>query len=175
MPVTIPPAVVVPPEDHAALPWWRSGTLTGSGAGLVAAGLGALALWQPGVPIAAQSKEFWTAVVGVVGTAWSVYSRLKSSAQPVTATQAGADKITAERTLAADVAATDAATVATLPPAAVSPFAQAPPALPVPLESLPLNHIVAELPHVMDLLRGLAAEFAKLKPPTPVAPDVKVP
>lgn len=154
-----PGNVVVMPADPAK-PVAKSIVMQGAIGGLVAALYAIVQEYNPALTFKQQPATFWYAIAGFLTAAWTIYGRLSSNAQPITLTQAGADKIAAERTIAevpqgpGPAPTTGSGVRYNEPPAPVL----APP--PTPLEALPLNHLVNELPRVLDLIGVLLPQVA---------------
>lgn len=88
------PRVVVSNEP-AAIPFYSSPVFTGSLAGLGASVYAIIQVYKPGVSVLQQLETLWPPIVAAIGTALAAWKRYASTAQPITGTQAAADKIKA--------------------------------------------------------------------------------
>ncbi len=145
--------VVMPAEP--AKPVLQSIVMQGAIGGIVTAIYAIVQAYDPAVSFKQQPTAFWTAVAGLLTAAWTAYGRLASNAQPITLTQAGADKIAAERKIGEVPVAPSAPAAPVISPV---PIAQQPVAQ--PLEAMPLNQLVNELPQVLNLIGTIFPQVA---------------
>lgn len=164
--VVEPPKEVAVPEEKVivtpakpAQPIVGSIVMQGVFGGVVVAIYAMIQAYDPALSIKNQPMTFWTAVGGLLTALWTAYGRLSSNAQPITLTQAGAEKIAEERVIAP---ANGKGTVSPVPIAAEPVFAPQP--ISIPLEAKPLNELVHELPAAISMLGLLIPAFAALGP-----------
>jgi hypothetical protein len=141
--------VIVTPAKPAQ-PVIGSIVMQGAFGGIVVALYAMVQAYDPALSFKDQPVTFWTAVGGLLAAAWTAYGRISSNAQPLTLTQAGADKVAEERVIAPAPPPME-------PPPQLQPVS-------VPLEAKPLNELVHELPQVLNLLSTLIPALRVVAP-----------
>jgi hypothetical protein len=152
----VPPETKMPEEKvivtpaKPAQPVIGSIVMQGAFGGIVVALYAMVQAYDPALSFKDQPVTFWTAVGGLLAAAWTAYGRISSNAQPLTLTQAGADKVAEERVIAPAPPPME-------PPPQLQPVS-------VPLEAKPLNELVHELPQVLNLLSTLIPALRVVAP-----------
>jgi hypothetical protein len=173
-----PPAGVAPPvmttvpdTSRPAVPWFKSLVFTGVSGGLGSVIYALAQAYKPGVPFLDQIDTLWPLITAVIGTGVALLGRVTSTAQPLTTSQAAADKIAEAKTVAV---ATVAAGNVQVGANSVRPVheAWAPPPLSaeeraagwqtvqpqrVPMTELSLDQLSAEMPVVAEKVAGVVA------------------
>lgn len=137
--VPMPVPSVPVPADPPAIPWYQSPVFVGALSAFLLSAFTAVQAYKPGVPIASQWDALTAPVLAALGSLIAAYKRGVATAQPITVTQANADKIAAEQPPVA-------LQVPLEEPVRVTPAD-------VSLNELPIGRVLEELP---DLFKRLA-------------------
>jgi muramidase (phage lysozyme) len=95
IPTPIVPSPGDPSKEPPAIPWFQSPVFTGALTAFVGSLVATWQLYKPGVPISQQLETLIPPVLAAGGALLATYKRLASTAQPITGTQAGADRASA--------------------------------------------------------------------------------
>jgi muramidase (phage lysozyme) len=179
----IPAPIVIPsPGDPSkeppAIPWFQSPVFTGALTAFVGSLVATWQLYKPGVPISQQLETLIPPVLAAGGALLATYKRLASTAQPITGTQAGADRASARIEAVQDALVAAGPVEAPVPAPAFVPEefdveheeAMEPAAAPKrPLKEVSLEQWSEEMPEVIAKFTGvvgamlpMAGTFAKL-------------